>query len=380
MPTANKLKHIILENAVGKAVRVFACEGENAQLIFRKDNKRLTLANDLTSFEEQKIPFKKMAQVDFASLKQQALPIAGFGQLRAVEQVGQTIFDKREKAEQPTNLLTALCLALTIIFSFVASLFNTTGERINIEDELKQHVVKIVKHTPPKTAPPPPQQQVSAKNRAKPKVKRRSVKRLGALAALGRAKKNSKHRGGLNLGAIKTSPGPGPGGGTQGSGGMQTSLYGKGLIAAPVGPGANIRGRGGYGTKGKGGGQDGYGQTSLIGSSGTATIPIGTEYIVKGGLDPDAIARIIQKNMGQIRFCYEQGLQRDPKLTGRVAVKFVIGGRGSVKSAALKSSTLGSQVVEGCILGRLKTWKFPTPKGGVDVKVAYPFLLRRTQG
>jgi hypothetical protein len=26
---------------------------------------------------------------------------------------------------------------------------------------------------------------------------------------------------------------------------------------------------------------------------------------------------------------------------------------------------------------RLKTWKFPLPEGGVDVKVSYPFILRR---
>ena len=130
-------------------------------------------------------------------------------------------------------------------------------------------------------------------------------------------------------------------------------------------------------TKGKGGGEAGYGQTTLVGSVGDSDIPIGVEFTGGGGLSQGDVARVMQRSRGQVRFCYEQGLQTSPKLAGRVAVKFVIGGNGAVHSTRLDSSTLDSPVVENCILERLKTWKFPLPKGGVDVNVAYPFILRR---
>jgi hypothetical protein len=158
---------------------------------------------------------------------------------------------------------------------------------------------------------------------------------------------------------------------------VQTTLYGKGLVAAPIGAGSNMEGGGGYGTKGKGGGQAGYGKLSLIGSAGTSAIPLGKEALVEGGLDRDLIAEVINRNMGQIRFCYEQALQGDPGLAGRVAVGFTIGGNGQVKIAGVESTTLNSKLVEDCILLRLKSWKFPMPSGGVDVKVSYPFVLRR---
>ena len=194
--------------------------------------------------------------------------------------------------------------------------------------------------------------------------------------ALRGSSKNSKQKGGVNLGQVKTTAGPGLGG-TAGSGGVQTSLYGRGLVAAPVGKGGNIKGGGGYGTKGKGGGKAGYGKLSLVGSAGNAPIPLGKEAIVQGGLDRDLISAVIERNKGQITFCYEQGLQGDPTLGGRVAVNFEIGSNGRVRTAGILNTTLHSSMVENCIIRRLKSWKFPLPEGGVNVKVSYPFLLRR---
>lgn len=81
--------------------------------------------------------------------------------------------------------------------------------------------------------------------------------------------------------------------------------------------------------------------------------------------------------MGQIRFCYEQGLQGDPSLNGRVAIDFTISGAGQVSTAQVANTTLNSKMVEECIVMRLKTWKFPLPQGGVNVKVVYPFNLKR---
>jgi hypothetical protein len=97
----------------------------------------------------------------------------------------------------------------------------------------------------------------------------------------------------------------------------------------------------------------------------------------KKRLDRDQIAAVINKNLGQVRFCYEQGLQGDPNLNGRVAIAFTIGGNGAVKAANVDNSTMNSKAIEDCITMRLKTWQFPLPQGGVDVKVTYPFVLRR---
>ncbi|MCY4644772.1 MAG: AgmX/PglI C-terminal domain-containing protein [Bacteriovoracales bacterium] len=374
------VRQVVLENIEGETIRFFAWEGESASLIFREDRKRLEFSRDLADLRKNKLPFRKLAEVNYSELAQKAFPIEGLGWLKAINRVENVLFDKSSLREPLPNAPWGILVFVSLlIFSLIGGLAKFFPKEVKLEDQLKQHVVKIVKRAP-KPPPKPKKRQVVKQTETKTKTKasKKTVKRMGALAVLGKmGKKSSKLVGGLNLGALKTSAGPGLGGGTKGSGGMQTSLYGKGLIAAPVGPGANIKGGGGYGTKGKGGGKDGYGRTSLIGSSGTSLVPLGREAIIEGGLDQETIARVIQKNMGQVRFCYEMGLQSNPKLSGRVAVRFIIGGNGNVKTASLENSSLKSKVVENCILMRIKTWKFPAPDGGVDVNVAYPFLLRR---
>jgi len=98
---------------------------------------------------------------------------------------------------------------------------------------------------------------------------------------------------------------------------------------------------------------------------------------VTGGLDQDQIAEVIARNMGQITYCYEQGLQKHESLSGRVTVRWQINGRGRVDSSRVVHSSLRSGQVESCIAGKIRGWVFPKPQGGVNVAVTKPFLLRR---
>jgi hypothetical protein len=124
-----------------------------------------------------------------------------------------------------------------------------------INEELKQQVVRIVKQTPPKmqkvVAKAENQNQVEQPVEKTITKKTAAIRRMGALAVLG-ILSSGKQRGGIDLGAVHTTAGPGLGG-TQGSGGVQTSLYGKGIVSAPLGAGGNLQG-GGSGAQGAGGG------------------------------------------------------------------------------------------------------------------------------
>jgi hypothetical protein len=252
-----------------------------------------------------------------------------------------------------------------------------------------------------------------------------NMNQIGALGALNepRVKGGNGGKGGLNLRAVGMEDGSGAGGkgqggfGSNGGGGhglgglgtgrgsgLSNAMYGKGLVAAPFGDGSPAPGSGGYGTRGKAGGGArgaGYGTTTVVGSwkgtgpkgDGPAGSGVGNgdpngspfgladgdddDAIVQGGLDKDQINAVILRNMGQITYCYEQGLQKQPSLAGRVAIRFQIGGRGRVDLAGVSHSSVHSAQVESCIVGKLKNWVFPKPQGGVSVAVTYPFNLRR---
>lgn len=203
-----------------------------------------------------------------------------------------------------------------------------------------------------------------------------NVAQTGALGVLGGLKNGSRKSSGLNLNSLSNSRGSGLSG-KGGKGGNRRALPGKGLVATGVGSGGKAKGAGGYGTRGKGGGRAGYGKMSLAGASGAFFQPLQNEALIQGGLDKDQIDAVIRKNMGQIVYCYEKGLQVDPSAAGRVNVRFVIGGSGRVAAAKVASSSVGSATVDRCIINKLTKWKFPKPHGRVNVKVSYPFQLRR---
>ncbi|MBL8910746.1 MAG: DUF2330 domain-containing protein [Archangium sp.] len=93
------------------------------------------------------------------------------------------------------------------------------------------------------------------------------------------------------------------------------------------------------------------------------------------GIQKEQVVRIIKSNQGQLRYCYERELQRNPSLRGRVVLMFEIGAEGNVAASAIQSTTMNAPEVESCIAGRAKTWRFPKPEGGAMVKVVYPMVF-----
>lgn len=102
---------------------------------------------------------------------------------------------------------------------------------------------------------------------------------------------------------------------------------------------------------------------------------IGGDPVVLGELDRSLIDQVVKRKMNQIRYCYMHELTKDPELSGKVVVQFVIEADGSVSSAKTKSTTMNNNSVESCINGRFMRAKFPEPKGGGSVTVSYPFVF-----
>jgi len=97
---------------------------------------------------------------------------------------------------------------------------------------------------------------------------------------------------------------------------------------------------------------------------------------VQEGLTKDEVGEVIHKHMKEVRYCYESAMMRAPDLEGKLVVAFTIGRAGSVKTSAVSNTTIADARMNDCVLTRLAGWKFPQPKGGVEVAVSYPFLFK----
>jgi hypothetical protein len=95
---------------------------------------------------------------------------------------------------------------------------------------------------------------------------------------------------------------------------------------------------------------------------------------VSGRLPPEVIQRIVRQNFGRFRTCYEQGLDRNPNLQGRVSARFVIGRDGAVSNVSNGGSDLPDSGVVSCVLSAFYGLEFPQPEGGI-VTVVYPIMF-----
>jgi hypothetical protein len=95
---------------------------------------------------------------------------------------------------------------------------------------------------------------------------------------------------------------------------------------------------------------------------------------VSGRLPPEVVQRIVRQNYGRFRQCYENGLTRNPNLTGRVTARFVIGREGAVTNAQNGGSDLPDSGVVSCVVSAFYGLSFPTPENGI-VTVSYPIMF-----
>lgn len=93
------------------------------------------------------------------------------------------------------------------------------------------------------------------------------------------------------------------------------------------------------------------------------------------GYDRDLVLKVVKRHQGQIRFCYEKELNRDPSLAGKVTVAWTIDGTGAVSIAQVAESGLKNDAVEQCIVDRVRAWKFPEPQGGQEVAITFPWVF-----
>lgn len=83
-----------------------------------------------------------------------------------------------------------------------------------------------------------------------------------------------------------------------------------------------------------------------------------------GAINEELLIHTLSDHRDVLKGCYEAGLDETPKLSGALTVKFIIGDQGEVTSAEVRTSTLGDDKVEACVLDAFYFMDFPVPYRG----------------
>ena len=382
------MKKLVLKNKNNEVVRFFHCYADKFYLVYRKNTGRLDVASGVYFSEQEKQKIKIIKELTISEIEQNKAPIfEGYYLEMADEMITTSLSQVTPEASQRDFWLSVGSVCGLFLVSTASLWIYSEINKGEEEKKIEQHIVKIIKRPPSIIVPEKVIIGSSYIRDSKLKVKKpiikKSLKRMGALAALGSLSKDkSQQQGGLNLGASVVSSGPGLRAlsSTSGSGGVQAALYSKGMITAALGSGGNIRGGGGYGTKGSasGGGKAGYGKLALTGSGGTKDLSESTTMNLQGGgFDFSLIERQILQRSGEIHECYDQALKFDSSLKGIFVSQFLIGKKGRVVSSTVhKTSEVKSKGISNCILGVINKIKFNV---GLNerglLNVVFPFDL-----
>lgn len=150
-----------------------------------------------------------------------------------------------------------------------------------------------------------------------------------------------------------------------------TGAGGKG--SALIGVSSGIR------TKGRGGGSKGYGAGGSLGQRGRVQLELGTsDWEVEGGVDKDAILRVIRRNKHQLEMCYEFALQKKPDLEGKVLVQWNIVNE-RVRGVKVRRNTTNDSALARCLMSRLQNFRFTGTglKKGQIGEVSIPFVVTK---
>jgi hypothetical protein len=100
---------------------------------------------------------------------------------------------------------------------------------------------------------------------------------------------------------------------------------------------------------------------------------------VTGGLPQEVVRRVLRRELGRKRYCYEKELRKNPKLAGTIVTTIVIDKDGKVTSAKRSGGSLTDPAVAACIdLARARA--FPAPQGAAPVTVTESITFSPTGG
>lgn len=213
-------------------------------------------------------------------------------------------------------------------------------------------------------------EQVAAKKAARAAAVAKAVQSKGILKVLGALGP------GTGRGAVADVFGSGGG-----IGDVATALSGAGGVAVATDPGAGGgRKGGGQGEAASigdlatsGGGKVGYGAKTEVRVSGSVAAE--EAEVDSADIDQAKLAAFVKARMGLIKACYENALKRNPKLKGKITIRFTILETGGLSDVAPGQNAVGAPEVASCIVNTMRSWRMPFRPSG-PVTVEYPFVFQ----
>jgi outer membrane biosynthesis protein TonB len=105
-----------------------------------------------------------------------------------------------------------------------------------------------------------------------------------------------------------------------------------------------------------------------------STKPV-SDLAYPGRLPSEVIKSTIQKNVTQLKTCYDQQLAKNPDLEGRMKIHFTIEEDGTVSGAGVEDGEMANRKLRECLEKTVSRMTFPASKAG-KTQITYPLMFK----
>jgi len=100
------------------------------------------------------------------------------------------------------------------------------------------------------------------------------------------------------------------------------------------------------------------------------------EITVTGGLSETSVRKLLEKQMHSFYSCNKKALKKPSQLKGKIVFRLDVDSAGQVIDARLDKGINNDELLETCILHKLKKLRFPAPEKKIKTVIQVAFLLK----
>jgi hypothetical protein len=94
-----------------------------------------------------------------------------------------------------------------------------------------------------------------------------------------------------------------------------------------------------------------------------------------GTLDQSDVSQVFDDHQDAVTRCYNDVVGAQYYVAGSLGLSARVGHDGAVETVMVASSDLGSYQIESCILGVVRSMRFPHPEGGPAANISYTYTF-----
>jgi hypothetical protein len=98
------------------------------------------------------------------------------------------------------------------------------------------------------------------------------------------------------------------------------------------------------------------------------------QIVVSGGASKASVQNVAKKNIGEIKACYQQALQKQPGARGKLVIKLAIEASGFVTQVSVVANPFSDQTLVACLTQKLKQWRFANVRAPGEVAITYELM------